>query len=59
MSAITRFNPFRKLGRFDPFGSEMDGGFKVFLFAPMSFNQASARLMSVDVTETGNVITTE
>jgi HSP20 family molecular chaperone IbpA len=45
------FNPFRELGRFEPFGREMEDLFKGFFVAPVPFNQISAGRIPIDVTE--------
>jgi HSP20 family protein len=51
MADITRFNPFRGLGRLEPFGREMEDMFKGFFLTPVPFNQISAGQIPVDVTE--------
>lgn len=48
---ITRFNPFRNLARFDPFGREMEDMLKGFYLTPFSFNQLSAGQIPIDITE--------
>jgi hypothetical protein len=51
MTQIARFNPFRGLGRFEPFGREIEDLFKGFFLAPVPFNQISAGPIRIDVTE--------
>jgi HSP20 family protein len=51
MADITRFNPFRGLARFDPFGRDMDDLFKGFFLTPIPFTQMSAGQIPIDVTE--------
>lgn len=51
MADMTRFNPFRGLARFDPFGRDIDDFFKGGFVTPIQFNQLSAGQIPIDVSE--------
>lgn len=51
MADITRFNPFRALTSFEPFGREFDELFKGFLLTPLSSKHLTGGQIPVDVTE--------
>jgi len=51
MAELARFNPFRGLARFDPFGREMEDLFKGFFLAPVPLQQMAGGQIPIDVTE--------
>jgi HSP20 family protein len=51
MTEIASFKPFRGLGRFEPFGREMDDLCKGFFLATVPFNQICAGRIPIDMTE--------
>lgn len=55
MTDLARYNPFRGLTRFNPFGRDMDDLLTGFFPTPMSLNPMADLHMPIDITEDDKV----